>query len=119
MYSGHLSQGNTQIILYGDGLGGVSEIQKVPSEVVPFNVLADTFDAGGVPDLAVLNIESAQIRVFTQDSSGAFSEKTVLSGGQDSFSLASSDFNKDGKTDIVVGTRTSSTSGKLVVYFQQ
>jgi prepilin-type N-terminal cleavage/methylation domain-containing protein len=33
--------------------------------------------------------------------------------------LDTSDFNKDGKTDIVVGTRTSSTSGKLVVYFQQ
>ena len=33
--------------------------------------------------------------------------------------LDTNDFNKDGKTDIVVGTRTSSTSGKLVVYFQQ
>ncbi|MCI0637252.1 MAG: hypothetical protein L0206_25550, partial [Actinobacteria bacterium] len=33
--------------------------------------------------------------------------------------MDTNDFNKDGKMDVVVGTRTGSTTGKLVVYFQQ
>jgi hypothetical protein len=33
--------------------------------------------------------------------------------------IDSNDFNKDGKADLVAGSRTGSTTGKLVVYFQQ
>lgn len=33
--------------------------------------------------------------------------------------LDTNDFNKDGRQDVVVGTRTGASSGKLVVYFQQ
>lgn len=31
--------------------------------------------------------------------------------------IDAADFNKDNKTDVVVGTRTSSTQGKLIIYF--
>ncbi len=46
---------------------------------------------------------------------------TVWSGSEigEVVTLDAQDFNKDGLTDVVVGTRTGSSSGKLVVYFQR
>jgi len=33
--------------------------------------------------------------------------------------MTNADYNKDGAPDLAVGTRTSATSGKVVIYFNQ
>jgi len=101
-------------------------------------VASDTADPGGSPlSLVALRIDNdifPDIAVGTRNGASytgavvtyrAFGflplNGTVISsnGGGEVVTITSDDFNKDGAPDIAVGTRVSSTAGKVVIYFNE
>jgi hypothetical protein len=74
------------------------------------------------PDVIVGNRESAfytgnlcLLKTFGLLPTDGIQMNQNLSG--EIITIATADFNKDNKPDVVVGTRTSSSQGKLVIYF--
>ncbi len=98
----------------------------------------DTADPGGAPlSLVAIRVDNdifPDLIVGTRNSS-TFNGAVVLYrafgflplngfeisslGSGEVVTITSSDFNKDGAPDIAVGTRVSSTAGKVVIYFNE
>jgi hypothetical protein len=69
----------------------------------PVTLTAADFDGDGRVDLAVGNIASADIAVFSSDSAGGF-EPPVRFGTATPAGLATGDFNEDGAVDFALAT---------------
>ena len=98
----------------------------------------DTADPGGAPlSITTMKVDNdifPDVVVGTRNSATYNGEVVVYrafgflplngtvissSGSGEIVTLTSDDFNKDGAADIAVGTRVSSTSGKVVIYFNE
>jgi hypothetical protein len=110
---------------FGNAGGGV----VVPSDPAdpggaPLSVTTMRVDNDIFPDVAVgtRNSVSYNGQVVIYRAFGFLPlNGTVISssGSGEVVTLTSDDFNKDGAPDIAVGTRVSSTSGKVVIYFNE
>jgi hypothetical protein len=90
----------------------------------PLSLTALRIDNDVFPDLAVgtRNGSSYTGAVVTYRAFGFLPlNGTVISssGSGEVVTITSDDFNKDGAPDIAVGTRVSSTAGKVVIYFNE
>ena len=72
--------------------------------VAPNSVVIDDFNNDGQLDLAVANKYAHNVGILLGIGNGTFLPQTTFSTGAGSipFSVASSDFNSDGKLDLVV-----------------
>jgi hypothetical protein len=103
-------------ILLGNGSGGFTRGASFPSGISfpwywPYSdsIAAADFNLDGRPDLVVTNGSDDSVRIFLQDGSGAFAEAAgspVSSRFGPSF-VGASDFNFDGKPDLMVANVSS------------
>ena len=63
------------------------------------------FNADGWLDLAVVNFTSGNVMVFAGDGAGGLAPTAPLDAGAGPRALASSDFDDDGRVDLVVAVR--------------
>ena len=101
-------------VLLGNGTGAFVKPPGSPYFVgsLPNAVVSADFDEDGDPDLAVTNRGSNTVTVLLGDGSGGFTEApgSPLAVGSQPESLATGDFDGDGRTDlatVVGGTRAA------------
>jgi hypothetical protein len=68
----------------------------------PIGVTAADFDGDGIPDLAVSRNQFSMISIYRNDGSGQLSHAIDLPVGLAPNYLRGADFNRDGRTDLVV-----------------
>lgn len=109
------SSPNIQILL-GDGAGGFTRITTTGCANAPASKLAvGDFNGDGKPDLAASWSLNGQISVLFGDGGGCFGTVKTLNAssngaGYHGISVLVSDFNGDGKADILTGTDDAGVS---------
>ncbi len=100
----------------GDGSGTFNTGQVLTAGSGPIAVTAADFNADGHPDLAVVNQTAGTVSIFLNkgDGSGAFGPKTDFATGASPVSVATGDFNVDGRTDLVIANQTDNTVSVLL-----
>jgi hypothetical protein len=92
-------------VLLGNGSGGFTQATGSPFTVGvnPRAVAVGDFNGDGKPDVAVANNVSWNVTILLSDGSGGFTQPagTPPFVGQGPWSIAVSDFNGDGKLDLV------------------
>jgi len=85
--------------------GIVSVLGEGEEHVQPYGAYAGDYNGDGMPDLAIPNEVSADVRVMLNDGQGGYKDFSVLEmpGGNWPSPNEGADFNRDGITDFVVG----------------
>jgi hypothetical protein len=117
-------QGYAEVVL-GDGRGGFSAAAAFPvgrpysggSRYVydPIAIAIVELNGDGKPDLAVADFDDGEISVLLGDGTGGFSAATTFPIGGSPSSIASGDFDHDGKTDLAVTNRTTGGDAQVTV----
>jgi hypothetical protein len=98
-------QSDDVAVLLGDGTGNFSPSVSSPISVAdsPSAVAAADFDADGAVDLVVANEGSNNLSILIGDGLGGFSETSAspIAVGTAPVALATSDFDADGKLDLL------------------
>lgn len=107
----------TVAILQGTGTGsfGAATTLTMPGTSA-FAVAVGDFNRDGIPDLAVAlaGTTSNKVAILLGTGGGAFGAATTYPVGTEPVSIALADFNRDGKTDIVVANQLSNTVSVLL-----
>ena len=110
---------------FGAGTGGsIAPSDQVDAGGAPLSLAAAKLDNDIFPDLIVGTRRSTSYdgQVVLYRNFGFLSDKgTVISstGVGEIVTMTNADFNKDGAPDLAAGTRTSATTGKVVVFFNE
>ncbi len=104
---------NSVIVLLGNGSGGFTAASGSPFAVgsFPTYVAVGDFNGDGNADLAVTNRESNNVTILLGNGSGGFTPATgsPFAVGNQPFSAAIADFNKDGNPDLAVANLADNT----------
>jgi hypothetical protein len=99
--------------LAGDGAGGFLPPVKLSVPEHPVAIATADFNNDGRPDLAVAGYTDTQgsgsVSVLLGNGAGGFGAPASFSVGQGPSSVATGDFNNDGKTDLAVGIQLTDT----------
>lgn len=104
------SASNNLTLLQGDGTGNFTAFSSSPFSGAgisyPNAVVVGDFNGDGIADLAIANINGADVSVLLGNGSGGFTAApgNPFSVGNSPYGLAIADFNLDGKPDLVVVT---------------
>jgi hypothetical protein len=108
-------------VLLGNGNGTFQAQQTLATEPNPRAVAIADVNGDGNPDLVVTNFNEGSTRAYPGSVSvllgngdGTFRAQQSFAIGADSWSVAVSDLNLDGKPDIVLANRADDTLGLLV-----
>ncbi len=115
----------TVSVLLGKGDGTFQPEVTYATGFSPYAVVTGDFNHDGKPDLAVTNLGclpsgncypgSASVSILLGNGDGTFGQATALNTNSLVTSLATADFNGDGRLDLVVGA--SGTSGSEIVIY--
>lgn len=101
---------NNVTILLGNGLGNftISGSYNTISTISVQSMVIKDFNLDGILDIIVSheNTASSTISVFSGNGPGSFSPAVNLSTSQDPYGLGITDFNKDGKPDLLVTNKS-------------
>ena len=101
----NLGDGNVTILL-GNGAGGFTQAIGSPVAAVidAFSIITGDFNLDGNPDLALVSTTAKSVSVLLGDGSGGFSQPSgsPIVGSHASATVASGDFNLDGRADLAV-----------------
>ena len=108
---------NTVTALLGDGSGGFAPATGSPFSVgaAPVSVAVKDFNGDGIPDLVTANSASGDLSVLLGITGGGFAPApgNPFAAGNGPASVATADFNGDGKSDFAVA---NSAAGTLTIY---
>jgi hypothetical protein len=111
-------------VLLGKGDGTFGRGPTLHFADVPFAIVAGDFNADGKTDLAVTSVQSpnyskpGKVNVFLGNGDGTFVEPPrVTSVGANPQSIATADFDEDGKADVVVTTLDNTAVRRVQVLF--
>lgn len=117
-------QGYAEVVL-GDGRGGFSAAAAFPvgrpytggTRYVydPIAIAIVELNGDGKPDLVVADFDDGEISVLLGDGTGGFSAATTFPVGGSPSSIASGDFDRDGKADLAVTNRTTAGDAQVTV----
>jgi hypothetical protein len=100
--------GSTVSVLLGKGDGTFNAAVNYPTHTTPVSVIAADFNRDGKPDLAVADYNAGDLAIFLGKGDGTFQAAvyypampSALTGPE---SVATADFNGDGKLDLAVAT---------------
>jgi hypothetical protein len=104
---------NSVTILLGNGDGTFTPAANSPVTVGsdPSSVTVGDFNGDGIPDLAVANMYTGTVTILMGSGDGTFipALNSPVSVGNEPFSIAVSDFNRDGIPDLAVANWGSNT----------
>jgi hypothetical protein len=110
----------TVSVLPGSGTGNFGAAQDFAAGPKPRAVVVGQFavpllSLGSNPlDVAVVNRDSGTVSVLRGTGGGQFAAPTTIAVGSHPGSLATADFNKDGRLDLVVTDAAADTAGVLL-----
>src|SRR5262245_16552973 len=102
---------NSWTVLYGDGTGGVRAQATFAAGIQPQGIAAADFNNDGVVDVVVVNAGSA-LTAYMSNGPMTWTGGPVAGSGSGNV-LATGDFNRDGRLDLVTA---STFDSRLVVY---
>jgi len=113
---------NTVSVLLGNGDGTFQTAKTYATEYTPASVTVGDFDHNGMLDLAVANScgsdpackQVGTVSVLLGNGDGTFQSAVDYSVGKSPVSVATGDFNGDGKLDLVVANKLDSTVSVLL-----
>lgn len=114
----------TVILVFGDGQGGFTSPVRYAVGYYPSGITVADFNHDGVVDFAVANLGGlfgdsgpGSVMVFLGTGHGVFQQGMTISSSNFPWSIASGDFNGDGKADLaVIEDTTSFTSSYVRIY---
>lgn len=114
--NGYIGGDGVVSALLGKGDGTFQGAINYPVGTVPHSVAVGDLNQDGLPELVVANAYSNNISVLKGNGDGTFGPAVNFSAGDPStpFSVALSDFNADGKLDMVTANFVDSTASVLI-----
>lgn len=102
---------NTVSVLLGTGRGGYRGQRSTGVGAAPRGIAVVDFDRDGDIDIVNTNAGDGTLSLLTNDGGGSFGPpRTIDSGGDAEWALASADMTGDGILDLIVGARGSEES---------
>jgi FG-GAP-like repeat len=89
-------------VLLGDGKGGFPVIHNHQAGRYPMGIGLGDFNADGILDLMVSNIDSDNISILLGREHAKFRGRLDYKAGSQAFGVAVGDFNNDGRLDVAV-----------------
>jgi hypothetical protein len=115
----------TVSVLLGNGDGTFQSQVTYATGYSPYAIVTGDFNHDGKPDLAVTNLGclpsgncypgSASVSILLGNGDGTFGQATAINTNSLVTSLATADFNGDGRLDLVVGA-SGNSGGDIVIY---
>jgi hypothetical protein len=101
------SDADTVSVVFGTGNGTFHDVPAgVRTNAGPSQIVAADFNSDGILDVATSNAGNSQdgstVSVLLGQPGGRFGSQKVANVGTDPLGLAAGDFNRDGRTDLVV-----------------
>lgn len=91
-------------ILLGNGDGTFQTHVDYAAGSFPYTIVAGDFNGDGKLDVAVSDLDSAQVTILSGPGDGTFPNSTATAAGASAVGLVAADFNNDGEMDLAVGT---------------
>lgn len=109
------SSNSTISIFLGNSLGGFAAPTSLPTGANPNKIVIDDFNNDGKQDIAVATRNSGNISLFlgSPTTPGTFASAVNVSVGIGTVSVASADFNQDGRKDLT-SVSLSNNGGSLL-----
>lgn len=103
-------------VLLGNGDGTFQTAVNYPTGQAPYSVIAGDFNGDNKLDLATANFSSFSkgVSVLIGNGDGTFQAKVDYIVGTNPYSIATGDFNKDGKLDLVTANSGSNNVSVLL-----
>jgi hypothetical protein len=89
-------------VLLGDGKGGFPVIHNQQAGSYPMGIGLGDFNADGILDLVVSNIDSDNVSILLGRGHAKFRGPLEYKAGSQAFGVAVGDFNNDGRLDVAV-----------------
>ena len=93
---------NNLMVLAGDGKGGLTLKQKLPTDGGPVAIALGDFNGDGKQDIATANLDAGTVTVYLGNGDYTFGPEQPIRVGQLPIAITSGDFNSDGFDDIAV-----------------
>ncbi len=103
---------NTVSVLLGNGSGGFNPPTSVAVGQLPGNLISADLNGDNILDLVTANalVSASNVSVLLGNGTGGFGSATNFAAGNAPRSLATGDFNGDGKPDLLVGNSPAKVS---------
>ncbi len=94
---------NVILVLPGDGTGLLGPARAYDVGTSPVAAVIQDLNGDGRADLAVVNVDSADVSILQGDGTGGFMSERGFAAGSRLVDIEAGDFDEDGRPDLAVG----------------